>query len=173
MSAFDDGMVVEAESQRVLLPWLHARYSLVMLNAGGRHATRLQRVCDAFVRAGDQLLAVEMKAERTKGAGNFFLESWSNRQRGNPGWFLKSDADVLLYHFLDADELYVLDLPTLRAWAFKDWAIARYPERKQSKRAQANDTWGWCVPLEDCLAVAAMGDGLYAPREELKLRRRA
>jgi hypothetical protein len=59
--------------------------------------------------------SVEIKAQR----GNLFLEVWSNKnlddrgshiERGStPGWLITCRADVLGFHFIDADT--IGDLP--------------------------------------------------------------
>lgn len=167
MSAFGEALGVESEGQRILLPWLRKRYDHVVVNAGGRLALELQQICDAFANKGDGFVAIEMKFEQSNVTGNLFLESWSNRSRLTPGWMLKCDATLLTYYFIETDELYVLDLPKLRRWAFDGWRIAKYPEKCQSKRDQKNDTWGWCVPVADCVAAAGVRDGKYAPKAEL------
>lgn len=171
MSAFADALAIESQGQRYVLPWVRQRYGDVVINVGGRLAKTLQKHGDFFAMEEGSVTAFEMKVEKVKGSANLFLESWSNRSRMTPGWMFSCSADVLLYYFLDADELIVINLPALREWAFRDWTIARYPERRQNAREQLNDTWGWCVPVEDCLCVAAMGEGRYCPREELLERR--
>jgi hypothetical protein len=168
MNAFTSANKVEAEGQRILIPWLRTRYDHVVLNTGGRLHMELQRLCDCFANKDGQVVAIEIKVEEEDKHGNLFLESWSNKSQYNPGWFVKSDADLLIYYFLESDDAYVLNLPKLKAWGFTTehgrWLVSHFPERVQDKRQQRNDTWGWCVPIQKCIEVA--GRGQCKPKEE-------
>ena len=92
--------------------------------------------------------------------GRLYLEEWSNRSRYNPGWLLKLETDYLFYHFIENDELYILDFPSLQRWAYVEPSLRTgfpgrlydYDSRPQRKRVQRNDTWGRCVPIADLLA---------------------
>ena len=113
---------------------------------------------------GGEVWSAEIKVEEDNKYGNFFLETWSNKNladrssyidRGNnPGWIYKVKSRLLLYYFLSQDDLYVFDLFRLKQWAFghdpgnNSARLFQYPERSQGKRQQMNDTWGRCVPIE-------------------------
>lgn len=176
MNAFNSARGVEARSLALLSPFLEEAGNNWVLTEKGKLGRYLQEV------AGDLLLndrhgrlwCVELKAEE-RHTGNLFLETWSNRNlkdsrshadRGsNPGWIYKSRADLLFYHFLDKDTLYVLNLFHLKQWAFcahsekrgeragripAEWMAGRmgdFPIRLQSKYDQLNDTWGHVVPV--------------------------
>lgn len=150
------------------MPWLRKRYDHVVLNSGGRLHLELQRISDCFANSGGEVVAIELKVEKSSDHGNLFLESWSNKKRFNPGWLVKSEADLLIYYFVSTDECYVLRMQTLKIWAFSAehgrWAVSHFPEREQSKYTQLNDTWGWCVPIQKCMEVA--GRGQFQPRKE-------
>lgn len=115
-----------------------------------------------FNTSSGTLWTIECKAELLNAHGNFFFESWSNKRQFNPGWLWKVQADYLLYHFLndedgyEQDEVYVINLFDLRTWLFETvngrWRITRWPEKRQDKYEQLNDTWGYCVPIEAVLA---------------------
>lgn len=165
MNAFDAAKSVELRSLQILLPFIEE-------NSGGRFvvtdkgplAKAFQEQCGdvLFNSASGRLYGVELKAEQ-KHTGNLFLETWSNRnlddvnshgERGsNPGWLVKVRADLLFYHFLDVDALYILPLFRLKQWAFGtatrpahiyDPAFKEVP---QGKYNQANDTHGRLVPV--------------------------
>jgi hypothetical protein len=88
---------------------------------------------------------VEVKTEE-KHTGNLFLETWSNKACNNPGWMVKSNADILIYHFLDNGMTYLFDFKMLKKWFVeKGSAFPEYPQRKNS---QENDTWGKIIPLK-------------------------
>ena len=74
-------------------------------------------------------------------------------------------ADLLLYHFIDDDELYMIKLPDLQEWAFVDEKIYSYPEKCQKKREQLNDTWGRCVPIVDI--KTQVGWWLFHPQQQM------
>lgn len=175
MNAFPTCVAVEQESLARLHPYLQYRSDgHYVLTHKGRLARLLQE------QAGDVLLndkagtlwSLECKAERSNEHGNFFLESWSNKSRFNPGWFWKVDSDLLLYHFLNdddeknRDEVYVMRLAELRAWAFETessgrWRLCRWKERLQGKYEQRNDTWGFCVPIDAVLAGVKSAKRIY------------
>ena len=166
-NAFSVACQIEAEGQKVLMPWLSRRYENVILNVGGRLSRELQRNADVFVEKAGSIIAIELKIEAENKYKNLYLESWSNKSRFNPGWMLKSDADTLLYYFLDSDEGFAFDFKKLRTWAFDDWQITRYPEKPQGKYSQLNDTWGWCVPIQVCFDAA--GVGKFNPKKSMQL----
>jgi hypothetical protein len=108
----------------------------------------------------DTVWSIEIKVEQFW-TGNLFLETWSNRnlddkashaERGSrPGWMVSTRADLLASYFLDTDDLVVVPLFRLKRWAFgsgEEGGIYAWPEKRQARYAQANDTWGRCVPVE-------------------------
>lgn len=157
MSAFDLSRAVETAANSVLLPYLRgkAHKNQIVVFGAGRMAAELQKTADlVFQKDEKTFYCLEIKAEQSNKSGNLFLETWSNKSRLNPGWLVKSRADYLLYYFVDSDELYRVSLPALQRWAFAcdenhRENISRYPEKKQSKYDQLNDTWGACVPLSE------------------------
>jgi len=113
--------------------------------------------CGAAVVFSDWLASREHKCEYANTYGNFFLETFSNKRTGKLGWFYTNGADFLLYHFLRSGEVYLMKLPALRAWAYQHDVegvprIHRYKERVQARHGQLNDTWGYCVKIEDVCA---------------------
>lgn len=151
MNAFDKAREVEEESMRILTPFLK-KISLdgrFVLTTKGRLAKELQKtVGDAlFNNQKGELRAIEIKAERENAWGNFFLETWSNKHRETPGWLHTLNTDLLFYHFIASDELYVMDFQKLKNWLLPKNILA-YPEKRQTKYDQLNDTWGRCVPIK-------------------------
>ncbi|MBX2997152.1 MAG: hypothetical protein KF893_01485 [Caldilineaceae bacterium] len=59
---------------------------------------------------------VEIKGDRWQGTGNFFFETQSNAEQQTPGCFLYTEADLLFYYFVHAQELYILPMPQTRDW---------------------------------------------------------
>lgn len=186
MTAFDRCKSIERTGFERLRPYLQeiSDGRFVLVNKGP-HARRLQEeLGDVLVNLpaanrphgeptseAGRLVSIELKTEG-RHTGNLFLETWSNRNLGdavshaergsNPGWLFKSRADVLLYYFLDRDILCVAGMLALQRWAFRlagkndPWPALKYPEMKQGKYEQTNDTHGVVVPIND-LALALGG----------------
>ena len=155
-NAFDEASGIEAESLRILRPFIEQRAmnGQYVTTSKGRLARELQRTCgDVFLNATDgKIYALEIKAELENRSDNFFLEIWSNLSRHTTGWMFHLNCDTLLYHFIKSDELYVINFMKLKHWAFaeetgKPGHIWRYSFRRQSKYTQLNDTLGACVPI--------------------------
>lgn len=94
---------------------------------------------------------LECKAE-WRGSVNFFLEEWSNKALGRRGWMSYCEAEVLAYHFLEPNVLYLFSLQELKEWfwgkGLTKGVHEKYPLREQKKYKQDNDTWGRLVPIE-------------------------
>ena len=165
LGTYTDACRIEADGVDDLVRFLDQQSGTgrVVLTDKGRLSKFLQEtVGDAvFNCRSGKLWSVEFKIER-KHTGNLFLETWSNLDRRNPGWMVKLDADILLYYFLDVPVLYAVNFQRLCKWAFGDsdeWTDGRqpsqspgriytYPERRQNKYNQLNDTWGRCVNVD-------------------------
>lgn len=151
MNAFAAAKGVEARSMEILRPYVRARAwnGQYVTTAKGPLARDLQKsVGDMMFNSdAETVYGVEVKAEADCRHGNFFLETWSNRQRFTPGWMLNLNTDLLLYHFLAEDLLYRVPFEKLRKWAFHEGRIYDFPEKPQHKYQQLNDTWGRCVPI--------------------------
>jgi hypothetical protein len=162
MNGFYSASAVEAEGMAILLPYLEERTDRLVLNLKGPLARHLQLVTgDALVNIADELRSIEIKVER-RHTGRLFLETWSNRNLedkvghashgSNPGWLFHTRADVLLYYFLDTDDLYAVSVFALKRWCFgyadKPAQIYQWEEVPQKKYSQMNDTHGRCVPIE-------------------------
>lgn len=162
MTAFGEACAVEAQGMAILLPYLEERTDRLVLNLKGPLSRHLQLVTgDAIINIKDSVRSIELKVER-RHTGRLFLETWSNRnledrnnhadKGSNPGWLFHSRADVLLYYFLDTDDLYALNLFSLKRWCFGYRELPGnlyiYDEVAQKKYTQMNDTHGRCVPIE-------------------------
>jgi hypothetical protein len=159
MNAFALCRGVEDKSRQILMPFIQERADdgRYVITDKGNLSRMLQEQCGdvLFNDRNDVLISVELKAEE-RHTGNLFLETWSNRNlenkvshsaRGsNPGWMVKSRADYLFYHFLDGGQLYIIPLFELQVWAWTSGEFFKWPERRQGKHVQLNDTWGRCVP---------------------------
>jgi len=166
LNAFDEARQVELAGKEDLVRFLEnqACNGRVVLTDKGPLAQFLQEtVGDAIMNDREMTTwGVEFKIER-KHTGNLFLETWSNLARRNPGWMVKLNADILLYYFLDYSRLYSIGVHKLVLWAFGNSSAFRnnervqgrspgriydFPERRQGRYTQKNDTWGRVVPVE-------------------------
>lgn len=174
MNAFDEASKVEKRSLEILRPFIQQRAfnGQYVVTSKGPLARDLQkRVGDVLFNSdASTVYSVEIKAEQENKYGNFFLETWSNRSRFTPGWMVTLQADLLLYHFVEQDELYRIPFQKLKRWAWQSGGhggIYKYPERCQSKYEQKNDTWGRCVPISDLTALLALA-APYRPLAEFE-----
>jgi hypothetical protein len=70
---------------------------------------------------------VEIKGDRWHQTCNFFFETHSNKEKGTPGCFLYTQADLLFYYFVVPRHLYILPMPATRDWFLAN--IQRFNER--------------------------------------------
>lgn len=147
VNAFEEASEVERKALQELLPFLKNSFDRFVLTTTDRHFQRCYGDC--FIeKASGHLYRVEFKAEEECKHGNIFLETWSNRSRYTRGWLDHLDTDKLLYYFCKERYLLTIDFPSLKRWAFHDGLIYEFPEKKQGKREQKNDTWGRCIPIK-------------------------
>ena len=186
MNAYTDACLVEQRGMSVLLPFLESRAyrGQVIQVAKGPLARHFQRSFgDLLIATGPGAVAsVEIKVQR-RWTGNLFLEVWSNRnlddrgshiERGStPGWLVTCRADVVGFHFLDADTVLFLPLFRLQQWAFgvgdQPGRIYAFPERTQRRYAQRNDTWGRIVPVDVLVAEVAVKREALRQRESFRV----
>jgi hypothetical protein len=152
MNAFDAARSVEQRSLKILRPFIQQRSyngQFVVTNKGPL-SRELQITAGDVIYNSDEdtCYCLEIKCEEANRHGNLFFETWSNLARFTPGWMLTLKTDAIAYHFIEDDELYLIPFQRLRRWAFRDGRIYQFPERRQQKYEQANDTWGRCVPID-------------------------
>jgi hypothetical protein len=90
---------------------------------------------------------VEIKGDRYYRTGNFFLETVSNKEKGTPGCFLYTQANLLFYYFIEPRVLYILPMPRTREWFLAN--RQRFQERstRTSVRNNFYTTVGCLVPI--------------------------
>lgn len=67
-------------------------------------------------RSDGTLTGIEVKGDRQANRANYFFELISNFEKDTPGCFLYSTADLMLYVFLEPQEVHVLPLTATREW---------------------------------------------------------
>jgi hypothetical protein len=165
INAFNQARKIEAVGMQHLLPFFkeHSFEGRFVLTDKGPLARELQKMAGDVILThhnGDTL-AIECKIEKSSDYGNFFLETWSNRSRFTLGWMFTIQCAFLFYLFLDKLDLFIIPMQPLRVWAFAapsklvqcgTGRLFDYPEKRQGKYTQLNDTWGRCVPIHDLLS---------------------
>lgn len=73
--------------------------ALITRNALGASVRADPDIHEISVIRPDHRTRFLVRSERSMKWGNLFLETWSNVEEGNPGWFVTSTADELLYGF--------------------------------------------------------------------------
>jgi hypothetical protein len=152
MNAYTEACLVEQRGMAALLPFLESRAwrgQVIQIAKGPLARHFQQRFGDLLIATGPGAVAsVEVKVER-RWTGNLFLELWSNKNLDNgashvdrgstPGWLITCRADVIGFHFLDADTVLFLPLFRLQQWAFgvgdHSAQVFDFPERRQALRA--------------------------------------
>ncbi len=91
---------------------------------------------------------IEIKGDRWHTSGNFFFETHSNKEKGTPGCFLYTQADLLFYYFVTPRTLYILPMPATRDWFLTH--RAEFPERATTTPVgdAVYTTVGQLVPIE-------------------------
>ena len=88
---------------------------------------------------------LELKVDSYYQTGNFFFETQSGVERGTPGWFLYTEADLLFY-FLPQGLLYVLPMPETKAWFLAELESFAERDTKTPVKAGFYTTRGRLVP---------------------------
>ncbi|MDQ3262532.1 MAG: hypothetical protein M3Y59_02555 [Myxococcota bacterium] len=109
------------------------------------------RGVDLLWESGAQVQGVEVKGDR-RTSGNYFLELVSNAEKDTPGCFLYSEADWLLYAFVQTGEIHFLPLRSAREWFLgraKDFPLRHTRTRMGNQRYT---TVGALVPVRELLS---------------------
>lgn len=70
---------------------------------------------------------IEIKGDRYSHTGNFFIETKSNIEKGTPGCFLYTEADMIFYYFIDTKELNIIPMKSAKKWFVKN--MHRFKEK--------------------------------------------
>lgn len=175
MSVFDLGRTVEEQGFAALVPFLRTvafNGQFVLTTAGPMSRLLQETLGDVLLNRGGKVYGIEVKTEKTNAYGNFFFETWSNKnfEPRRPGWIYTSIADMFWYYFIEQDELYTIDARKLFKWAHENPSVYvpggvgrmyDFPEKAQSKYEQRNNTCGRCVPIS--VIRDEVGLHLYRP----------
>jgi hypothetical protein len=131
------------------------------------------RGVDLLWERGDQsVTGVEVKGDRQGfRRKNYFFELVSNLEKDTPGCFLYSMADLLVYVFLDVQQVHCLPLKQTREWFLPQGK--RFPLRTTRTKTGpiSYTTVGALVPLREVkAAVAPQVWSRKAPPTDLSVR---
>lgn len=132
-----DSFKIEYAGEKLVMKFLKNK---LKVNCEWLTGKEEQKKGDIFCK--DLNLYIELKTEREKISENFFIETWSNRQKRIKGWLYNITADYLFYLFLKEKCLYIIKLEDLK----RAVEIGKYREVKQKKYTQLDDTWGLLIP---------------------------
>lgn len=154
MNAFETCRNIEETSDKEVLKYLKDNYDLVVHTDSFNNNRLYQSYYGDYlvVKKSDKFF-VEVKAEMKNKYNNFYLETWSNKPV-NLGWFKKCKADIILYHFIEDNTIYMFDL--LKAQEYINTTDKNYREKAQNKYSQKNKAFGLCVPIDDIMANAGI-----------------
>lgn len=151
MNVFNLKLLIEKQSEAVVLPFIKQRGWVF-----SKHYLPHDKRGDYAISRDSKTLNIELKAERNT-TGNFFIEEFSNyapgeyAPDGTPrttlGWFLTLQSDFVLYHFLDTNKIYKIDLKKLQEQSQLVYALGRRKQCQACDDGQMNQTIGWCVPI--------------------------
>jgi hypothetical protein len=116
-------------------------------------------------RPGKEPLGVEVKGDRNARRGNYFLELVSNLEKDTPGCFLYSEADLLLYVFLETREVHQLPLPRLREWFLPRSSEFELKHTRTRTGKVAYTTVGAIVPVKQVLKADVGAERHKPPKD--------
>ncbi len=100
--------------------------------------------------ADGQVFGVEVKGDRQGfRRGTYFFELVSNAEKGSPGCFLYSTADLYVYVFVDARQVHVLTLNAVREWFVPRAKQYKLKTTKTRTGALLYTTVGAAVPIRE------------------------
>lgn len=137
MVSHRDSLIVENMGKELVMNFLKNK---LKVNCEWLTKKEEQKKGDIFCK--NLNLYIELKIEKEKTSENFFIETWSNKQKGTKGWLYNITADYLFYLFLKERCLYIIKLEDLK----RAVEIRRYREVKQKKYTQLNGAWGLLIP---------------------------
>ena len=150
-SAYAKACSIEKRGTPAVFKFLKWKYDKVVKITGKRRQT----FGDYYIELNGKDYAIEVKHETKNIHKNLFIETWSNRHR-KQGWLYMSKANILLYHFIEDGEIYMIPIGALRNWAYKPGHLDAYEEKEQVKYEQKNITCGRPVPIDILIKEAGM-----------------
>ena len=175
MNSYSRDLEVERRGKERLMPFLrgYGHGEVLVIKGSGPLARIMQREwAGDYLIGGQNTVSVEVKVD-TNYTNRICFEQWSNLvfrdfktylERGHTaGWGVTLRAMVLLYYWIDADRLAVIDLFALQKWALqpiqggvpnierhqlngRGELVPQFP-CFQPRINQLNDTWMRWIPI--------------------------
>jgi hypothetical protein len=135
---------------RELEAWLWSRPETLDVHNVENDPAYQQRDIDLLWVTEKACYKVEIKADRIgHQTGNFFFETTSNKEKGTPGCFLYTEADLFFYFFTQTRQLYILPMPATRAWFLSRQDKFTERETMTPVGSDSYTTVGRLVPIKD------------------------
>jgi hypothetical protein len=142
---YKDNLATERAGTKILLDF----FFLTGIKTNIITDSQQQRtIGDLIVETPRGKTTVELKIEE-RFTGNLFIETWSNREFGKPGWLYTSQSDSIVFYFRDQDKLFGMSLASLKNWLLnqRDGTLDQFPQVRV-KRSGPNDTYGHIIPID-------------------------
>jgi len=149
--SFDDAIEVSKRALQDVVKWLHTLPQTIEVR-NVEEVPEFQKLdIDLIWITQKRHYKVEIKGDQWDQTGNFFLETNSNKERGTPGCFLYTHADLVFYYFLHPRILYILPMPLTRDWF--TFNLHRFEERSTTTPIGSDyyTTVGRLVPINTLL----------------------
>ncbi len=144
MNIFERKQTIEQQSESIVLPFLK--------NRGWEFEKHpaLSPLGDYKINRNGVTKNIELKAEKVKyPLGNtqtLAIEYLSNAVTGRLGWFYTLTCDWLLYHILETNTLFVLDIAKLKKFPAYEYRTKTITNALDD--GQHNPTLIWSVPVD-------------------------
>jgi hypothetical protein len=145
----DEAMSVARQATRDITAWLWSRPETVDVHNVENEDTYRTIDVDLLWVTQKACYQVEIKGDRWDKTGNVFLETHSNVEKGTPGCFLYTEADLLFYYFVHPKTLYIFPMPETRVWFVPRKNQYRVSETQTPVGNRQYTTRGCLVPLDD------------------------
>lgn len=149
---FEESLKVSKRARDDLVTWLHTLPQTLEVRNVEDDPEFQKRDVDLIWKTKKTCYQVEIKGDQWHQTGNFFLETNSNKERGTPGCFLYTQADLVFYYFIEPRILYILPMPLSQNW-FK-FNLSRFEERSTTTPLGNGTTYttvGRLVPINTLL----------------------
>ncbi|AZO96075.1 hypothetical protein [Halocella sp. SP3-1] len=114
--SMSEGMAVAKQASNDIEEWLCKLNNTVSVENVEKIPEYQERDIDLIWKTEKGKYLVEIKGDRWHQTGNFFFETYSNKDKGTPGCFIYSEANLFFYYFVKPKTLYILPMEKTRQW---------------------------------------------------------
>jgi DNA adenine methylase len=166
-STMKAGLAVTKQTAQDIAAWLAARPETLRVVNVEQDAAYQAKDVDLVWETATQTYLVKIKNDQGGRTGSFFFETVRSREKGTPGCFLCSQADLLFYYFARTGRLYILPLVEARRWFLEhETGFESRETRTPAGEGEQGTTVGKLVPVERVLmeVKGAWHERLRAPQ---------